>query len=137
MRKKMSPEKYVWDHTEFKHLGWHDNRICALFFEHKEFKFSLALDYIYKREEDFSGFWITPSSLTFSNVSDLTINVDFDNTTDFIIEDIDKGDEKITPSGLPTTKYVIKTTSGDISLFSTGFELVLMQDPEFSNTQDF
>lgn len=138
MRNKMSPEKYIWDDTEFEHLGWHDNRILALFFEHKEFKFSLSIDYIYKWEEDFSGFWVTPSVLSFLNVSELKMNLMFDNTTDLIIEDIDKGEEKKTPNDLYiTTNYIIKTGVGDISFFSTGFNLVFKQDPEFSTSQDF
>lgn len=137
MKRNIIPEKYIWDETDFSDLGWHDNRIRAMFFEYKDFMFSLSIDYIYKWEENFKDYWVTPAKLSFKNVSGLEINISFDNMADLIIEDIFRSNQRSTPNGLMVeNEYVVKTNVGTISFFSTGFELELKQNPEFSQSQD-
>jgi hypothetical protein len=136
MKKSMKPERYIWNERDFNDLGWHDNRIRALLFE-QDFVFSLSLDYIYKWEKNFKGYWVAPAKLSFQNVSDLEINISFLNMSDLIAEDISRSKKRNTPNGLLIeNEYVVKTNVGSISFFSTGFELELKQDPEFSQSQD-
>lgn len=132
----MKPEKYIWNEIDFENLGWHDNRIRGVLFE-DDFVLSFSLDYIYKWEENFKGYWVSPAKLSFQNVSGLGINISFLDMADLIIEDISRAKKKTTPNGLMIeNEYVVKTNVGNITFFSTGFELELKRDPEFSQSQD-
>ena len=136
--KSMNPERYTWNEKDFNDLGWHDNRIRALFFEHQDYAISMSIDYIYKWEENFNGYWVAPAMLFFYNVSSLEINISFGDMADLIIEDVFREKERSTPNGLMTEhEYVVNTNVGRISFFSTGFKLELKQDPEFSKSQDY
>lgn len=138
MKRSMKPEKYIWSEKDFPDLGWHDNRIRAMFFDHKDHMFSLSIDHIYKWEENFKGYWVTPAMHSFYDVSYLEMNLSFGIMADLIIEDIFRGKERSTPNGLMTEyEYTVNTNVGTIIFFSTGFELELKQDPEFSESQDF
>lgn len=136
MKRRMKPEKYNWNEKDFNDLGWHDNRIRAMFFE-KDFVLSLSIDYIYKWEENFEGYWVAPAKLSFQNVSSLDIAMSFLDMADLIIEDISRHKKRNTPNGLLIeNEYVVKTNVGTIVFFSTGFEMEIKQDPEFSQNQD-
>jgi hypothetical protein len=137
MKKKIKPEKYVWNETDFDDLGWHDNRIHAVFFDHVDFTFSISIDYIYRWEKNFVGYWATPARMSFMNISNLKIDISFNDMSDLIIEDIIRSEQRITSNGLLIeNEYIVRTNVGLISLFSTGFELELKQDAEFSESQD-
>lgn len=138
MNRTIKPERYIWNEKDFDDLGWHDNRIRAMYFEHKDFMFCLSIDYIYQWEENFKGYWITPAMLCFQNISHLDIRISCNDSFDVIIEDVFKSKERSTPNGLLTeSEYLVKTNVGAITFFSTGFELVLKEDPKFSESQDF
>jgi len=136
MKTTMKPEKYSWNEKDFDEMGWHDNRVHAMIFE-KDFVLSFSIDYIYQWEKKLQGYWVAPAKLSFQNVSSLIIAISFQDMVDLIIEDISISNRRNTPNGvLLENEYLVKTNVGEIVFFSTGFEMELQQDPEFSQYQD-
>jgi hypothetical protein len=137
MKREFLIKKYIWDEDDYDELTWHDNRIYAIIFDPKKYGLTFDLDHILKWEEDWSGYWLSPALLSFENVNDVIINLDFKDTTDFIIESIDKGETRLTKNELLSeARYNINTDVGNICFFATGFKMNVLKEPIWSTQQD-
>src|SRR5688572_22325516 len=74
--KEYKLEKSIWTDADFENMDWHDNPIHAIAFT-DNFELLLDIDYIFdwvsKRKEYI--FWISPCTLVFENVYDLTFEI--------------------------------------------------------------
>src|SRR5262245_6916041 len=76
------PGKTVWTEADFDQLSWHDNSIYGLALRTENWKSDLLLDIDYITEwlcgvDQRVRFLIAPATLTFHNVTDLRLDVDW------------------------------------------------------------
>jgi len=77
-----TPEKLFFTDEDFATMGWHDNPVRALAFGREARELSLDIDYIFKWEEPLPEekhyrFWISPATLVFEDVLELSIQHEF------------------------------------------------------------
>jgi len=76
INKQYKLDKHIWTEADFENMGWHDNPIHGLTFS-DNFELLLDIDYIFKWVPKGKKyiFWISPCTLVFENVYDLTIDI--------------------------------------------------------------
>jgi hypothetical protein len=135
-------EKLIWTAADFEKMGWHDSKVYAIAFDPDDFTLLLDIDYIYQwvnpqEGEEFYKFWISPATLVFENVWDLTTDI---GSLDISILDILKEN----PQTPRNAKYIhdsieydwiIDLNSGQITFKSIGFKQYTRRKPVFSSTQ--
>lgn len=79
--------KDVWTHIDFEEMSWHDNHVHGFSLvegEHGSGTVSFDIDYILEWIKSDSGditFLIAPADLTFHEVTNLVIHIDYDKPT--------------------------------------------------------
>jgi len=133
----------TWDDTHFDEMGWHDNRVHGLRIRRGTNglgELELDLDYILEwlRPTDTTfAFRLAPATLTFLDVFDLRIEIDYAapgaGITPFSISGIER--DIPMDSGSPKWKIDLNWPSGCISFCARGYTQVLRSSPVLSQTQ--
>jgi len=141
MKEVYQLEKTLWTETDFELMSWHDCPIHALSFD-KEYKILLDIDYIFswvlmKNKRKYK-FWISPCTLVFENVYDITFESDH---TTIIIDNISRENPQRPKNAEYLNKdleydWIIETTAGEISFKSVGFKQYVRQTPVLVGTQE-
>ncbi|QRY65460.1 hypothetical protein JVX98_07450 (plasmid) [Ensifer sp. PDNC004] len=125
--------KAKWTDADFNNMGWHDCRLYAIKLLDQRFNLSFDIDYMFRWHQ--TGFDISPCVLTFFNVFDLKINLDYDGNLLCFISDINRLEAR-SPNGTRIWLYGIECNVGSISFSATGFEQTVKAPPTCSETQD-
>jgi hypothetical protein len=131
--------KMVYTDEDFETMSWHDNTVYSMDFPDSKYFFSLYLDYILEwRKIENSGFdfLIAPAVLTFENVSDLKVELDFYQTA-LEIDEIQKIGSCISPNRkmILYNYEVVFFDQGTIRFTASGFTQKLTAEPKFSKQQ--
>lgn len=138
----------IYSDDDFLQMGWHDATVYSMTFPMPHFfSISLDIDYIFKWHKtetgtQFRGWDVAPCTLTFHNVSDFKVALDWSlpggvNQGDTIISDIRRQNSRLTPNGKYVSwDYEIELDVGMISFTATGFKQVVRVPPKFSESQD-
>lgn len=122
-------EKAVWSTDDFDEMYWHDSTIHALGFTSKT-DLSFDIDYICHAEENgpqepFS-LWVAPATLTFHNVDDFQIAIDFSRIIRPLGMEID-GINK--PTFLKPWWNIYLHDQGEIKFKTSGFTQYFRAEP--------
>jgi hypothetical protein len=132
--------KEKWTNNDFDEMGWHDSRLYKIKFPDDEFNFTIYLDYIFKWEKGNDGFfkfWVSPCEMIFKNVFNLDMNISFKKSINIDIDNIKRDKAGLTPNGKMTNwNFLIETDKGFIELMGTDFEMNVISQPVFINSQD-
>jgi len=120
--------------------SFHDCHVHGLRWKADRFTFTIDLQYIVEWVQPIDPsrgyrFWISEARLTFRDVDDLKLSMDWSGTSlDAQMETIRVLKSRATPAGLSQRNYevVFSTPEGSISLWSTGYELALLEKPLLS-----
>lgn len=126
--------KEIWTEKDFKEMGWHDSHIHAISFPNEDLEFSLDIDYLFKwvldENSNINTFWVAPCILSFLNVLNLKIEIDFQNTIGLDIADINRFNPRTSPNGKTTLwDFEILTDKGYIKFESSGYKQVVKKQP--------
>ncbi len=133
--------KRIWTVDDFEEMNWHDCKIHAISFGDNH-SFLLDIDYIFKwvdSDENWFSYWVSPSTMVFENVYDLSS--EFDAISEMEINVIKRDDEKKPPNGNYINKekeweWIIETTnSGVISFRSVGYIQYIRKMPIYQRSQ--
>ena len=121
-------------------MGWHDNYLYSISFPDENQKLIFDIDYIFKwvldETSNLYSFWVSPSTLTFINVLNLKIDLNFQNSVGLDILDIDRSNPRLSLNGKITLwDYSILTDKGSISFESSGYIQNIRKQPVLSNSQ--
>ena len=116
---------------DFEEMQWHDVIIHAMKFS-GNYELRFDIDYIFKwiepkAENEYYSFITAPCTLIFKNVHRLQINVEL--TEPFILQMDDIIREVHAKSGKQEYKWEIETQQGEISLYSSGYEMYVRKIP--------
>ncbi|MHC4441441.1 MAG: hypothetical protein ACYTF1_04220 [Planctomycetota bacterium] len=144
--------KMKWNDADFEKMSWHDNCIHGFHFYSEEWTSDLILDIDYIVEwvcgvDKICKFWISPATLTFHDVTDLKINVDWGDSGmqtilhEMYIYDIQR--EKVKDQKICLDQNYYRWTiqidvpmSGDgITFGATGFTQILRDEPILADDQ--
>lgn len=132
--------KDIWTDVDFEEMGWHDSYIYNISFPDENQKLILDIDYIFKwvldETSNLYNFWVSPAKLTFLDVLDLRIDLDFQNTVGLDIQDINRSNPRLYPNGKDIKwDYLILTDNGSISFESSGYIQNIIKQPILSTSQ--
>ena len=132
--------KNTWTDDDFSEMGWHDNYIHSIIFPGNDYTMTFDIDYIFKwelvKEKNLYNFWISPVLLMFKNVSNLKIDIDFENSIGLDIVELKRVNSRPSPNGKLTIQdYIINTDKGLITFESTGFVQKVKKQPIFTSSQ--
>jgi hypothetical protein len=75
----MKTNKKVWKEEDFESMNWHDCKVYGIGFDSDNFRLIFDIDYILEwikpENNKYFKFWVSPSSLIFKNVYDLSIDI--------------------------------------------------------------
>ena len=135
----------VWDESRFEEMSWHDNHVHGLRIregEHGCGELELDLDYILewlRPTASTFAFRLAPATLTFREVFDLRIEIDYAAAgaaiTPFSIAEITR--ETSVNGGSPKWKIELNWPKGAISFSAAGFRQTLRAAPIASDCQSF
>lgn len=138
--KQFKLDKHIWTEADFDGMNWHDNPIHAMTFS-DNFELQLDIDYIF--EWVLKGkkyiFWISPCTLVFENVYDLTFDIG-PATPGLTIDYVTKEN----PQRPKNSEYInrdiefdwtIEMQEGTILFKSVGFKQFVRQPPRLLRTQ--
>jgi hypothetical protein len=135
--------EHTWNDSQFDEMSWHDNHVHGLRIREGEFgsgELELDIDYIVEwicPTGTTCSFRVAPATLTFLEVSDLRIDIDYAKasaaTTPFCISGIARENASV-PS---LTKWTIELNwpAGSISFCASGYSQVLRGEAIVSETQ--
>lgn len=132
--------KNIWTDADFEEMGWHDSYLYSVSFPDQNQKLIFDIDYIFKwvldETSNLYSFWVSPSTLTFLNVMNLKIDIDFQNSVGLDISDINRLNPRLSPNGKFTLwDYSICTDKGSITFESTGYIQNIKEQPILSDSQ--
>lgn len=132
--------KEFWTDKDFNEMGWHDNYIYGILFPDENQKLILDIDYIFEWVLDdrtnLYNFWVSPCELTFLNVSNLKIEIDFLDSVGLNIVDLKMSNPRLYPNEIDTKwDFSIETDKGFLTFESSSFEQRLKRKPIMSNSQ--
>lgn len=131
----------IFDESEAKAESFHDCHIHGLRWRRHRFTFSLDIQYILKWIEpsDVSAgayrFLVAEAHLVFDNVSDLKLSMDWEGAAlEAQIDALRALESRPTPNGQIERRFEIRFSDPDgfISLWSTGYQVILISDPVVS-----
>jgi hypothetical protein len=138
--KQFKLDKHIWTEADFDSMNWHDNPIHAMTFS-ENFELLLDIDYIF--EWVLKGkkylFWISPCTLVFENVYDLTF--DIGPTTPRLTIDFLTKENPQRPKNSEYIKrdtefdWTIEMQEGTIGFKSVGFKQYVRALPKLLATQ--
>ncbi len=138
-----APVKTKYSARDFKNITWHDNFIHSIRLDAEKFALELDIDFIHDwiagDAENYS-FLISPATLTFQNVSNLKIDIDWDGCSlEMAIETIERTNPRKTANGkLTEYDWVIALNwpeGGAISFAATGFTQQSRTEPAVFDEQ--
>jgi hypothetical protein len=143
MTMRFDLEKLIWNESDFEQMGWHDSKIHAIAFRDETFELALDIDYIVEwvqpndNKANFQ-FWITPSTLVFRNVCDLTVSVEANLSLQ--IQDIYKTNPRLPKNAKHIQEsfeydWTIETNNGEITFKSVGYRQYFRKKPILSDSQ--
>jgi hypothetical protein len=120
--------------------SFHDCQVKGIAWDRGRFSFEIALDYIVKwvapaKPEEGYGFMLSPARLVFQNVDDVVLSLDWTGAGLMTqIAQVSVTETRSTPTGVLQHRYLVEFSepSGEIELWSTGYEVRLLGKPEFS-----
>lgn len=121
----------IWTHERFEEMSWHDNHVHALRVVQGRYgagRLILDLDYIMEwvTQADGIRFRIIPATLTFLDVTNLRISLDYATPTaglgPFSIDTIERRVEKRERYTAQLWRIPINWPPGEISFEASGFE---------------
>src|SRR5262245_29075383 len=137
------PLKQAWDESHFDEMSWHDNHVHALRIRRGpngwDGQLELDIDYILewlRPSESTFAFRIAPATLTFIDVLELRIEIDYGAisfaTTPFSIAGISRE-----AKDGATTRWTLELNHPDgvISFLASGFRQVLRGQPTVTSSQ--
>ena len=139
-------DKRIWTEADFEGMSWHDNHVHGLGIRSGEYgsgELILDLDHILEwlcPVADFFQFRIAPATLTFREVTNLRIDIDYAAATaalvPFSIADIRRESCQY-PGGATGCRWVIAVNwpPGSISFDATGFTQVLRGPVKLTSEQ--
>lgn len=122
--------EYLWTQQQFEEMSWHDNHVHALRIVEGAYgsgEFVLDLDYILEWDCSTDGcrFRIIPATLTFLEVTNLRISLDYATPSaalgPFSLHAIERHDESRERYVAQIWKIVINWPQGEIVFEATGF----------------
>lgn len=124
--------KSIWNESDFDNMSWHDNFIHALTFDPDENLFLLDIDYITewinpKEKGSHFSFVVAPSTLIFSSVYDLDIDIKLGNVHTFDIQEINREihQTKYTTDRIFYKYEIVLSHIGKITFVSSGYEMYI------------
>lgn len=133
----MKEIKQKWSDENFDEMDWYDNRLYAIIFDTQHFSIIFDIDYILKWAESWDKFLLAPCRLSFGNVSNTVINIDFGNTQNIIISKIRRENKRNSPNDKFTEWfYTIETDVGNINFWATGFIQISNSEPIWNEERD-
>jgi hypothetical protein len=132
--------KEIWTELDYDQMDWHDSCIHAIIFPIEKFRFILDIDYIFQwrvnPESQLYNFWVAPCELTFQNIYNLSVNIDFKNHIGVEILDISRPSCRETGNGKATMwNYKIECSHGQIEFEATGYIQRIKCRPILSESQ--
>lgn len=132
--------KEIWTEADFDEMGWHDSCIYAISFPNEALELNLDIDYLFKwvldDKTNLYKFWISPCILVFSDVLNLELKLDFQNTVGLDIQDINRSSPQLYPNGKDIKwDFEIVTDKGYIKFESSGFKQIVKKQPILSQSQ--
>jgi hypothetical protein len=121
----------IWTDDHFAEMSWHDNHVHALRVvegSHGAGRLILDLDYVaeWVRHEDEIRFRIVPATLTFVDVTNLKVSLDYAAPTaglvPFSIHAVERRTEQRERYTACLWRIVVNFPAGEISFEATGFE---------------
>ena len=140
--------KTTWTAADFDDLSWHDDHVHALRIiegEHGSGELVLDLDHIVEWLEPSDGqcrFLLAPATLTFHDITDLRITIDYASPTAAIapmsIGEIAR-EPLVYPNGHRTFRWrvLVNWPAGKLTFQSPGFTQVLRAQPVVTEKQRF
>ena len=127
-------EKRLWTDGDIDQMSFHDCLIHALGFHDFGHALMLDIDYVFHdKPSETPGTWVSPSTLIFSNISDVRMsNVRADPSTPwFEISRLTVSDEE------GRQRWTIKLGEGTISLLADGYTMFVRAEPVLLEGQAF
>lgn len=134
------PDKNIWDHHDFKIMGWHDATIWSMVADTESFEFLIDLDYIFKwvdpgPGETYYKFWVAPVTMVFENAFDVRVDIQSPQG-DMEISALHCTELVPSPNGKFTQyKFCFECQEGGISLQATGYKMYIRQSPTLLDRQ--
>jgi hypothetical protein len=133
-------EKTIWTDADFEMMGWHDAPVYAMAVFSKTSisttEIVFDIDYIFKwidplPPSPYFSFWTAPCTLTFSDVAELSMEIDSIgvSSADFEIADIYRHEQITYRNGQSAWKWSIELLNGEISFSASGFKQIVKQLP--------
>jgi hypothetical protein len=119
-------KKRIWTEADFDRMGWHD---CTIYKVRLAEDLEMDIDYILQwNEPETDGFpftyWVSPATLVFKKIKDLSFEFDATSMEPIEIEDIE---QEIDDDG--KTRWTIITQQGDVEFTCESFEQYIRQEP--------
>jgi len=140
-----SEPKTEWTHLDFERMSWHDNHVHGFSLTQGEYgagTFVLDLDYILewiKLASGDVGFRIAPATLTFHDVTNLIVHLDYATPTaalePFSLDSIERIEEERARYTAVIWRLKVNWPDGYISFEASGFEQRLKGGPVVSQKQ--
>ena len=128
-------EKLVWSQDDFDLMGWHDATVHAFALIPEQFELVLDIDYILKWEDpqlpdQHYTFWVSPATLVFEGVQNITIDLDIPYIQDIDLQGIQKEGPVPAPNGeLIDWDWLIEANQGNIRFRAIGYKQYFRRAP--------
>ncbi|MFT3701666.1 MAG: hypothetical protein QM802_04825 [Agriterribacter sp.] len=132
--------KEIWSNEDFDEMSWHDNYVYSLSFPSDDLRMSFEIDYIFEWElnpiSNLYQYWISHCWLTFLNVLNLKVDLDYKKSTGLAILEIRRVSSRPSENKkMVIWTFVIETDKGNISFDATGFIQKIDKKPILSQSQ--
>ena len=129
----------TWKTEDFNSLSWHDNLVRLLVFPSADLLLAFHIDHILqwippKNPEDLYSFKVAPAVLSFSNVLELSVRLDFGHSSSLYIDEIYRKKASSTVSK-KFWRYSVQTDKGNIQFLATDFAQRLTGPAKVSKSQ--
>jgi hypothetical protein len=134
--------KNKWADDNFDTMQWHDCKIYAIAFDSEKFEIRLDIDFVVewvkpKEGETFFKFWVSPATLVFKHVHEISITTV---SVDLIIQDITRSNPTELgianhTKGAMEYNWNIETTNGEITFKSIGYDQFARERPVLIDRQ--
>lgn len=137
-------EKYIWTEDDFDKMGWHDATLYATAFLPEQYELLLDIDYIFEwtnpeDNETYYKFLVSPATLVFENVNELSINLT-EPYRAIQIQNIERKNSR-KPKNADYVKsniewqWIIDIEVGEITFYSIGYKQFIRKEPMLINSQ--
>ncbi len=145
-KSRSNSHQKIWTEVDFERMNWHDCALYGFAFEYIEesfqnnilFDIDAILEWVVPTVKgDCFKFWTAPATLIFENSFNFSINIDHSTSIAYPLEIYEIQLLKKTPThnGYFDYDWKIIVRSGYITLTSTGYQQILRQKPQYSQSQ--